>query len=491
MIGNLHSVMRLLECGWNQAHVLVVGDVMLDKYIWGEVERISPEAPVPIVRAAHRSEQPGGAGNVAMNVAGLGGQVTLLGFAGGDSDQVTLEDLLRTAGVSCSLIKTIGVPTTAKLRIIGGNQQMLRLDTEANGPRLPAAYASLLEQFEEALPSAGIVILSDYAKGVLSEELCRSLIGKARAAATPVLVDPKSPSFDRYRGATTICPNLAELALAVGESPRDVERVLAAGQRMAAALALEYLTVTLSDKGIAVLYPDRRVLLPAVARKVFDVSGAGDTAIATLTLALAGGLSIENSAQLANLAAGIVIGQVGTVPIKKHELAAALSSEIGLHAEEKVLSLAQLLERAAAWRASGQRVVFTNGCFDILHIGHISLLAEARRQGDRLIVGINSDASVRRIKGPSRPMVAEAERAQMLAALAAVDAVVIFEQDTPAALIEAIRPDVLVKGGDYAEATIVGAAEVRSWGGTVRIIPTVEGVSTTKIIAKAIASSPA
>jgi D-beta-D-heptose 7-phosphate kinase/D-beta-D-heptose 1-phosphate adenosyltransferase len=284
---------------------------------------------------------------------------------------------------------------------------------------------------------------------------------------------------------------LAELAQAAGESARDVERVLAAGQRMAASLGLDYLTVTLSDKGIAVLYPERRVLLPAVARKVFDVSGAGDTAIATLTLAIAGGLSIENSAQLANLAAGIVIGQVGTVPIKKHELAAALSGEIGLHAEEKVLSLAQLLERAAAWRTSGQRVVFTNGCFDILHIGHIALLAEARRQGDRLIVGINNDASVRRLKGSARPMVAEAERAQMLAALAAVDAVVIFEQDTPAVLIEAIRPDVLVKGGDYTEATIVGAAEVRSWGGTVRIIPTVEGASTTKIIAKAIASSPA
>lgn len=491
MIDNLHAVMRLIECGWNQAHVLVVGDVMLDKYIWGDVERISPEAPVPIVRAVHRSEHPGGAANVAMNLAGLGARVTLLGFAGADNDQQALEHLLREAGVSCSLTGVSGVPTITKLRIVGGNQQMLRLDTEADASLPAAAYDALLGGFERTLPSSNVVILSDYAKGVLSESLCRSLIQKAAAAAIPVMVDPKSRSFDRYQGATTICPNLSELALAAGESVRDMDRVLAAGQRMVAALGLECLAVTLSEKGIAVLYPDRRVLLPAVARKVFDVSGAGDTAIAALALGIAGGLSIENSAQLANLAAGVVVGQVGTVSIKKYELIAALSEELGLHAEEKVLPIGQLLERVASWRSSSQRIVFTNGCFDILHIGHISLLAEARRQGDRLIVGINSDASVRRLKGASRPMVAQGERAQMLAALAAVDSVVVFEQDTPLAVIEALRPDVLVKGGDYTEATIVGSAEVRSWGGTVRIIPMVEGVSTTKIIAKAIASAPA
>ncbi|HEX3941679.1 MAG TPA: bifunctional D-glycero-beta-D-manno-heptose-7-phosphate kinase/D-glycero-beta-D-manno-heptose 1-phosphate adenylyltransferase HldE [Acidobacteriaceae bacterium] len=491
MIGNLHRVLELIESEWDRAHVLVIGDVMLDKYLWGEVERISPEAPVPVVRTGHRSEQPGGAGNVAMNLAGLGSQVTLLGFAGGDSDQEALESLLRSAGIACRLIATAGAPTTAKLRILGGNQQMLRLDTESSGPRPAAAYDQILSAFEGALPSAGVVILSDYSKGVLSESLCRSLIQKARAASIPVLVDPKSRSFERYRGATTVCPNLNELALAAGLPTHDMEAVLSAGQAMIPALGLDYLTVTLSDKGIAVLYPDRRVLLPAVARKVFDVSGAGDTAIATLALGLAGRLPIEDASRLANLAAGIVVAKVGTVPVQKHELVGALSEEIGLHAGEKVLSREQLMARVAAWRAAGQRIVFTNGCFDILHIGHIALLSEARLQGDKLIVGINSDASVQRLKGPSRPMVPQNERAQMLAALTAVDSVVVFGEDTPLSLIEAVRPDVLVKGGDYTEATIVGASEVRSWGGAVRIIPVIEGISTSKIIAKAIASSPA
>ena len=491
MMDNLHEVMQLIEHDWSHVHAVVVGDVMLDRYIWGKVERISPEAPVPIVRASHRSAQPGGAANVAMNLAGLGARVTLLGFAGGDSDQQALEQLLQAAGVSCLLTTTSGIPTTSKLRILSGNQQMLRLDTESHSPRPADAYAELLGQFEKALSVAGVVILSDYAKGVLTDDLCRSLIQRARAAGVPVLVDPKSRSFEHYRGATTICPNLNELSLATQESSGDVERILAAAQRMIASLDLEYLTVTLSEKGIAVLYPERRALLPAVARNVYDVSGAGDTVIATLALGIAGRLPIETAAQLANIAAGIVVSKVGTVPIQRHELTGALSEEIGLHAEEKVLSLSHLLTRVASWRSQAKRIVFTNGCFDILHIGHIALLAEARRQGDKLIVGINSDRSVQRLKGPSRPMIGERERAQMLAALAAVDSVVIFEEDTPLALIETIRPDVLVKGGDYTEAAIVGAAEVQGWGGTVKIIPTIEGFSTTKIIAKAIASSPA
>jgi D-beta-D-heptose 7-phosphate kinase / D-beta-D-heptose 1-phosphate adenosyltransferase len=491
MIDNLHDVMRLVERDWRQVHVLVVGDVMLDRYIWGDVERISPEAPVPIVRAAHRNEQPGGAANVAMNLAGLGARVTLLGFAGGDSDQEALEQLLKTAHVAYRLTKTSGMPTTCKLRILGGNQQMLRLDTETNGPRPAEAYDGLLADFEAVLPSANVVILSDYAKGVLTDTLCSMLIRKSRSAKVAVLADPKSRRLERYRGATTICPNLNELSLATGESSKDVARILAAGQQLIASLDLEYLTVTLSEKGIAVLYPTRQVLLPAVARNVYDVSGAGDTVIATLALGIAGKLPIESAAQLANIAAGIVVSKVGTVPIQRHEMIGALSEEIGLHAEEKVLPLERLQARAASWRSSGKRIVFTNGCFDILHVGHISLLASARRQGDKLIVAINSDASVKRLKGPSRPMVGERERAQMLAALTAVDAVVIFAEDTPLATIEVLRPDVLVKGGDYSEATIVGAPEVRSWGGTVKIIPIVEGFSTTQLIAKAIESSPA
>jgi D-beta-D-heptose 7-phosphate kinase / D-beta-D-heptose 1-phosphate adenosyltransferase len=490
MIDNLHEVMQLVESGWDRVQALVVGDVMLDKYIWGDVERISPEAPVPVVLAGHRSEQPGGAANVAMNLAGLGAQVTVLGFVGGDSDQNALEHLLKAAGIASRLTVVPGAPTTSKLRILGGNQQMLRLDTESHAPRPQAAYDALLNEFDQALPSADVVILSDYAKGVLNDTTSQSLIQRARVAGIPVLVDPKSRSFERYHGATTICPNLNELSLAAGESSKDMERIFLAGQAMIAALDLKYLAVTLSEKGIAILYPNRRALLPAVARNVYDVSGAGDTVIATLALSMARNLPVETAAQLANVAAGIVVSKIGTVPIQRHELIGALSEEIGLHAEEKVLSLDQLKIRCASWRSSGKRIVFTNGCFDILHIGHIALLEQARRQGDKLIVAINSDASVQRLKGPSRPMVGERERAQMLAALTAVDSVVVFEEDTPLATIQTIRPDVLVKGGDYTETTIVGAAEVRTWGGSVKIIPTVEGFSTTKLIAKAIASSP-
>lgn len=485
---NLHEIMRLVELDFRNIHVMVIGDVMLDKYVWGDVERISPEAPVPIVRVAHRHEQPGGAANVAMNLAGLGAKVTLFGFAGGDDDQEALERQLVAAGVVCRLTTTAKIPTTSKLRILGGNQQMMRLDIESHAQHPATAYDELLRQYDAALLTASVVILSDYAKGALTEALCRSLIRAARAARVPVLVDPKSPDFGRYRQATTICPNLSELSVATRESSRNIEDILAAGQRMIAGLDLEFLTVTLSEKGIAVLYPERRILLPAVAHNVFDVSGAGDTVIATLALALAGRLPIEIAAQLANVAAGVVVGKVGTVAIQKHELIGALSKELDVHAEEKVLEVDQLLMRASSWRSSGDRLVFTNGCFDILHVGHISLLAAARRQGDRLIVGINSDQSVRRLKGPSRPLVGSRERAQVLSALAAVDSVVIFDEDTPLAIIKALRPDVLVKGGDFTEATVVGAPETRSWGGAVTIVPLIEGFSTTQIIAKAFAS---
>jgi D-beta-D-heptose 7-phosphate kinase/D-beta-D-heptose 1-phosphate adenosyltransferase len=299
------------------------------------------------------------------------------------------------------------------------------------------------------------------------------------------LVDPKSRSFARYQGATAICPNSRELATATGESAEDTGELLAAGQALLSSLDIPWMGVTLSEKGIAILREDSCVHVPAVARQVYDVSGAGDTVTAVLALALASNIDIDTAARLANIAAGIVVSKVGTVPVQRHELLAALSPEIALCMNEKVLPLDRMLMRVAAWRASGQHVVFTNGCFDLLHAGHISLLEKARRMGDRLIVAINTDSSVRRLKGPQRPVVAENERAQVLAALGAVDAVVIFEQDTPLQLILAIRPDVLVKGGDYSEADVIGAREVRAWGGRVELIPIVEGCSTSRLIEKA------
>lgn len=486
MIPDLHKLVQLVEGGWRESRVLVVGDLMLDRYISGSVERISPEAPVPVVRVAGRNERPGGAGNVAMNIIGLGAKATLLGFVGGDEDGRALQTLLLGAGVDSKIIVVAGHPTTAKLRIIGGKQQMLRLDSEQADGYPDEAYAGLLAAVDSSVVSADAVVLSDYAKGALTERVCQHTIRAARNRRIPVLVDPKQRSFARYRGATTICPNLAELSRASGISTQDLDAILVAGQRMITALDLEYVTATMSEKGIAVLHSDSVFVAPAAARQVFDVSGAGDTVIATLALTLCGGIEIEIGAQLANAAAGIVVSKVGTVPVNRDELLISLMPQIELQAEEKVLALGPLLARLSAWRSAGQRIVFTNGCFDLLHVGHITLVESARREGDRLVVAINSDASVRGLKGPSRPVVGERDRARILAALAVVDAVVIFEDPTPLQLIETLRPDVIVKGGDYAEDNIVGAKEVRSWGGRVKIVPIVKGISSTRLLAKAI-----
>ena len=488
MIPDLRRIAQLIEGEWSNFRVLVVGDVMLDRYIWGDVHRISPEAPVPIVRAVHRTEQPGGAANVAMNIVGLGAKASLFGFCGQDADGISLQQCLCRAGVDSHLTSVGSHPTTNKLRIFGGRQQMLRLDTELTDDYPSDAYDELIDKVGAALPSAMALVLSDYAKGVLSEHACGRLIQKAREQGIPVLVDPKQRTFERYRHATTICPNLRELSDAVDSTSQDMGAIFRAGQAMTSKLDLEYLTVTLSEKGIAVLTSDERTVFPAVARQVFDVSGAGDTVIATLALSLASGLDIHTAVPLANIAAGIAVSKVGTVPVMRDELLTGLMPEIELHAQEKFLSLDRLRTRVSAWRSSGESIVFTNGCFDLLHIGHITLLEKARAQGDRLIVAINSDTSVKGLKGPNRPIVGERERAYVLGALASVDAVVVFDDPTPLRLIEALRPDVIVKGGDYNEEAVVGAKEVRSWGGRVQIVPTVEGFSTTRLIAMATGS---
>ncbi|HEX4319616.1 MAG TPA: bifunctional D-glycero-beta-D-manno-heptose-7-phosphate kinase/D-glycero-beta-D-manno-heptose 1-phosphate adenylyltransferase HldE [Acidobacteriaceae bacterium] len=487
MIQQLHEVIHKIEQEWPAKRLLVLGDVMLDKYIWGDVGRISPEAPVPVVRATHQSEQPGGAANVAMNLVKLGAKVSLVGFTGGDADEALLAASVKTNGIDPAFVSCAGFPTITKTRIVGGRQQMLRLDSENLGKRAEGDHDRLLQQVLEELPRCHAVVLSDYAKGVLAPVLCQAVIAEARKLGVPVLVDPKTADFSRYKGATTICPNLSELSVASREDIGNLEAMLTAGEHMVGEFDLEYLTATLSEKGIAVIRPGNRFLAPAVARQVFDVSGAGDTVISVLALCLASGLAIEPSVQLANIAAGIVVGKVGTVPVEKFELLAALEPDIALHAEDKVLTREELVLRVANWRANGERVVFTNGCFDLLHIGHITVLEQSRRLGDRLIVAINSDASVSCLKGPSRPVVGERERARVLAALAAVDAVVIFGEATPLELIVASRPDVIVKGGDYNEDTVVGAKEVKSWGGKVAIVPIVEGHSTTRLIERSLA----
>jgi D-beta-D-heptose 7-phosphate kinase/D-beta-D-heptose 1-phosphate adenosyltransferase len=485
MLQETHAVLRLLEGGFSQLKVLVIGDLMLDRYILGEVDRISPEAPVPVLRHAQRYERAGGAANVAMNLAGLGCQALLAGFWGEDGEKAELQAFLDKAKVDTAGVVTTSLPTISKTRIVGRQQQLLRLDIESRFPHSDLDRQRLLERVELLVGKVHAVLLSDYAKGVVTAELCEAVIRAARRAGVPVLVDPKTADLSKYTGATMVCPNLHELALATGLSAaHELTGLLTAGEAQRVEHELQYLCVTMSEKGIRLLSAGGEYHSPARAREVFDVSGAGDTVIATLAAGLAGGLNVETSVELANLAAGIVVGKVGTVPIAAHELVAALTPSSGVRSAEKILDRERLALRVEDWRASGQTIVFTNGCFDLLHVGHVTLLEDCRKFGTKLVLGLNTDASVQRLKGPTRPVVGERERAQVMAALAAVDAVTLFEEDTPLELIRAVKPDVLVKGGDYTVETVVGHEEVIAAGGRVEIVPTVEGFSTTNIIKK-------
>ncbi|MGH9519403.1 MAG: PfkB family carbohydrate kinase, partial [Terriglobales bacterium] len=369
----------------------------------------------------HQDEKPGGAANVAMNLARLGAQTLVVGLTGGDENESALAASLIASGIQPHFVVSREFPTVTKTRILGGKQQMLRLDFERSGLHAQSIYDELIAKSLKLLSECQALVLSDYGKGALPPQVCQALITAARKRRIPILVDPKSADYAHYRGATTICPNLAELARAAQADVKDIDALLAKAQSMIPGLDIEFLTATMSEKGIALVLPNRRFIVPAQARQVFDVSGAGDTVIAVLALSLACGLEPETAVQLANLAAGIVVGKVGTVPVEKHELLAALSPELALNTESQVLGRDDLIKRIAMWKANGDRVVFTNGCFDLLHIGHITLLEEARRCGDRMIVAINSDASVRALKGSSRPIVGQQERARVLAALSAVD----------------------------------------------------------------------
>ena len=479
---DLHRILELLDGPLTSRRVAVIGDVMLDRYIWGDVDRISPEAPVPVLRSTRRTSVPGGAANVAANLTGLGAEVTLCGFWGHDPEQAELAALLHHHRIDAGSMVFCDRPTISKTRVVARQQQVLRLDVEETGGHTAPDCGKLLDSAHQAMERADAIVLSDYAKGALTRELCAQVIGDARRRGIPVLVDPKDRDFTKYAGATTICPNLHELSQATGVSASQPEELLVAAQALVKRCGLDYLTVTMSERGITVLRPDSRFHSAARAREVFDVSGAGDTVIATLAASLAGGLDIETAVHLANIAAGIVVGKVGTAPIELKELIAELTPSSAVGAEDKILSRDRLLVRAQEWRASGQKLVFTNGCFDLLHVGHVTLLEQCRAFGDKLIIAINTDASVQRLKGPNRPLVKDTDRARVLAALAAIDAVVMFDDDTPLALIEAVKPDVLVKGGDYSEETVVGAEAVRQHGGRVEIVPTVEGFSTTAIV---------
>jgi D-beta-D-heptose 7-phosphate kinase / D-beta-D-heptose 1-phosphate adenosyltransferase len=472
-----------LRAVFHGRRALVIGDVMLDRYAWGKVERVSPEAPVPVLRLDRRTERAGGAANVAMNLAGLGMRVVLCGFVGDDTSADAIRRLLAEAKISHdALVVLTERPTTTKTRVIGGHQQMLRLDEEVDGDVDPAYRAMLIQHVVRSLDGADVVVLSDYAKGVLSAKVCIEIIALARARGIPVVVDPKGVDYDRYRGATAITPNVSELALATGVQSGPIEDLFAAGHTLRRTLDIGMVVLTRGADGLTCLSEEGTTHYPAVSREVFDVSGAGDTVAAVLAAGFASGFRQEDAFHLANVAAGVVVGKVGTAPIDIDSLTEALDRSSAGRLEASVLPLDRLVNRVTEWKNMGERIVFTNGCFDVLHVGHVMYLEAARRQGSRLVVGVNSDASVRRLKGEGRPVNNDVNRARVLAALASVDAVVVFSDDTPIEVIRAVQPDVLVKGADYSEAEVVGAAEVRARGGTVTLVPLVEGASTTAIL---------
>jgi D-beta-D-heptose 7-phosphate kinase/D-beta-D-heptose 1-phosphate adenosyltransferase len=462
---------------YSAARVLVVGDLMLDRYWHGPTSRISPEAPVPVVHVKQDEQRAGGAGNVALNIAALGAKVSLLGFTGEDEAAVALETLLKKSGVLCLFQGIPDHPTITKLRVMSRHQQLIRLDFEDGFQDVNSD--TLLHQYHAELMQSQVVVLSDYGKGTLSQ--VQPFIRLAKQLKKPVLVDPKGSDFSIYQQATLITPNLSEFEAVVGRCT-DQQQIVERGVNLLNQLELEALLVTRGEQGMTLLTKDQEPLhLPTHAREVFDVTGAGDTVISVLAASLAAKKSLAEATQLANIGAGIVVGKMGTATVNTEELSNALHGSRAHH--KGVCSLPELLKERSAAQQNGEIVVATNGCFDILHPGHVRYLQQAKTLGDRLVVLVNSDASVQRLKGPERPVNKLDHRMEMLAALECVDWVVDFEQDTPKQVIDQLLPDILVKGGDYTDITsIAGHESVLANGGEVKILSFIEGHSTTAII---------
>ncbi|NGY05410.1 bifunctional D-glycero-beta-D-manno-heptose-7-phosphate kinase/D-glycero-beta-D-manno-heptose 1-phosphate adenylyltransferase HldE [Solimonas terrae] len=463
------------------ARVLVVGDLMLDRYWIGPTSRISPEAPVPVVRIRRDETRPGGAANVALNVASLGASAAVLGVVGADEAARMLGEQLQARHIAADFIIAASAPTISKLRVLSRNQQLIRLDFEEALDEVGSFDGeALASHYAQALSRCSVVVLSDYGKGTLRD--VAALIRAARAQGKAVLVDPKGSDWQRYRGASLLTPNLSEFEAIVGVC-RDEDELVARAEALRAELELEALLITRSEHGMTLVTPERPPLhVPTAAREVFDVTGAGDTVIATLAAALAAGVPLARACLLANAAAGVVVGKLGTATVSLAELRQAIS---GQSATGGVVDEPALLAAVAAARAAGRRIVMTNGVFDVLHVGHARYLEDARRLGDLLIVAVNDDDSVRRLKGPSRPLNPCADRMALLASLRCVDHVVSFSEDTPARLIGHVLPDLLVKGGDYRPEQIAGHDAVTAHGGRVLVLPFHDGYSTTSLIDKA------
>jgi len=457
-------------------HIVVVGDLMLDRYWFGEATRVSQEAPVPVVDVDHIEDRPGGAANVALNVVSMGARCTLIGAVGDDEAGRVLEETLNAAGVVCNFLTVPDWPTVLKLRVLSQKQQLLRTDFESS--LLPAQVAGLPDKLAAVLDGASAVILQDYDKGTLAEP--EALLKLANEAGVPVVVDPKFKPFARYAGASILKPNRLEFERAVGPWTDDDE-LLNKAEAVASTHRIEALVITRGGEGNTVVSADGgHMHVPALPVDVFDETGAGDTSAAALGITRALGWPAVDCARIANVASGLVVGKTGTSVVTGPELAAALAADE--RADGGVMSQSQLGDSVSLARAAGERVVFTNGCFDILHAGHVAYLEEARALGDRLIVAVNDDASVTRLKGVGRPVNPLEQRLRVLAGLAAVDWVVGFSEDTPEQLLERLAPDVLVKGGDYGVDEVVGAEIVRAAGGEVRVLSLVDDCSTTAIV---------
>ncbi len=470
------------------SRVLCIGDLMLDRFVEGAVERISPEAPIPVIRVHSETAMLGGAGNVARNLSALGTSTHFIAVIGADAAAEDVKRLfLEEPAVTTHLLVEAGRPTSIKTRFLAANQQMLRADRECTDPIPESLEKEVLRRATAALDSCKVLVLSDYGKGMLSPRVLEGLISGARKKGRTVVADPKGLDFSRYRGASVVTPNRGELAAATRMPVSDEGEIVAAARKLIEVCGVEAVLVTRSADGMSLLRGEKGSEpehFASESREVFDVSGAGDTVVATLSAALACGIDLSDAARLANAAAGIVIGKVGTAVVYPSDLLGALRHQDMLSGEAKIVSLAAALDRINRWRRKGRTIGFTNGCFDLLHAGHISLLDQARAACDRLVVGLNSDASVQQVKGKGRPIQGEPGRATVLASLSSVDLVVVFSEDAPLRLIEAIRPDVLVKGADYRLDGVVGADFVQGYGGRVLLADLAEGYSTSSTIAK-------
>jgi len=467
--------------------VLCVGDLMLDEFVYGEVSRISPEAPAQVIAVSRQETVIGGAGNVARNIASLGAQCLFVGVVGEDEPgRQLMAALLQEPQIEPYLVVDRARPTTRKVRFVSEHYSthLLRADWELSTPIDSACEQSIIAHAIAIMPRAGAVVLSDYAKGVLTPRVIRAIIEAARQAGKPLIVDPKGPDFTVYRGATLITPNRKELAEATRRVAQSDAEIAAAARELAAMVESEAVLVTRSEQGMTLLVTGAAAVhVPAYPVKIRDVSGAGDTVVAVLAALLAMGADFEPATRAANAAAAVVVGKRGTATVSANELRSRILPAASLASQAKIVFDWSLLdERLNEWRQQGQRIGFTNGCFDLLHPGHVRLLAEARAACDRLVVGLNSDASVARLKGDGRPIQREQGRADVLAALEAVDLVVVFAQDTPLELIKKVRPTVLVKGGDYRREEVVGHDIVEAMGGEILLVDLVPGYSTTRLV---------